>query len=293
MQRSMIYATCVAALLVPSTALAEPLPEGTLEAKPATEGKTELAADKFEAAKRAPDEKNDAATAEASAGGLITSGNSKQLAVTSSGKLRLRRKKHQFSSAVAANFARSAPDADSETQTNVENLQGRVRYDYFFIEHWAAFLGVTARRDRFQGLDLRLNADPGVAYYFIDEEKHSLWLEAGYDLQYDIRRDENIAAASAKGDQIDKTEVRHSGRGFVGYDNQVNERVHFSTGVEYIQSVQNLDTWRLNWDGAVTSNVVGRLSTAVVVQVKYDNDPLPEIKKTDVMTSFNLVYTLL
>ena len=45
------------------------------------------------------------------------------------------------------------------------------------------------RRDRFEGLDLRLDLDPGLAYYFINTKKHRLQGEAGYDFQYDIRRD--------------------------------------------------------------------------------------------------------
>jgi putative salt-induced outer membrane protein len=290
-----MHATSGLALLlivVPSVAAAqEDLPASSRKVDAANAGKTDVTSSEFEAAAKA--EEKDISTAEASAGGLITSGNSKQLALTSSGKLKLRREKHQFSSALALNFARAGVEGSSGTETTVENLQGKVRYDYFFIEHWAAFLGVSARRDRFQGLDLRLNVDPGVAHYFIDEEKHSFWVEGGYDFQYDVRRDENIDAAALEGEQIEKTEVRHSGRAFVGYDNQVNERVHFATGIEYIQSVEHLDTWRLNWDGSITSNIVGRLSTAVVVQVKYDNDPLPDIEKTDVLTSFNLVYTLL
>ncbi len=93
----------------------------------------------------------------------MASGNSKQIALTSAGKVRIRRDKHQFTGAAAANFARAAaPDApDQGMQTTVENLQGRVRYDYFFAKHWSLFAAVTGRRDRFQGLDLRLNVDPG------------------------------------------------------------------------------------------------------------------------------------
>lgn len=288
----MRFVSALAVLVWSGPVLAQALPEGTRKTDAASGGKTDIVADQFDAAAK-DDASKDNTSAEASAGGLVTSGNSKQLALTSSGKLKARKKKHQFSTQAAINFARSAPDADSGTETTVENLQGKIRYDYFFVPKWAAFLGVSARRDRFQGLDLRLNVDPGLAHYFIDEEKHAFWLEGGYDLQYDIRRDENIAEAATDGETVDKTEVRHSGRAFVGYDNQVNERVRFATGLEYIQSVQDSKTWRLNWDGSITSSIVGRLSTAVVVQVKYDHDPLPGIKTTDVMSSFNLVYTLL
>lgn len=265
------------------------LPTGTTESTPASTGSTDVAKEGFEGATKADDDKN-ASEASLSAGGLIASGNSRQLALTAAGKLRLRREAHQFGAAAAANFARAAaPDQpDQGMQTSVENLQGHVRYDYFFAKHWSAFLAVSGRRDRFQGLDLRLNVDPGVAYYFIEEKKNQLWVEGGYDLQYDIRRDGALA-----GTNLSKTDTRHSGRAFAGWENKVNERVSFSTGVEYIQSVQTAREWRLDWDAALSSNIAGNFSSAVTFSLGYDNAPLPGVQKTDMLTSFNLVYALM
>jgi putative salt-induced outer membrane protein len=287
---SCIWALGLVSLSLPASA--QPLPKGARTAAPASEGKTEIVKGHFEGAKRSPEADKDGENAEISAGGLISSGNARQVALTGAGKARLRRGRSQLSGAAAINYAEAAADRDSRLEPTVENLQGRIRYDYFFAERWAAFLGVSARRDRFQGLDLRLNLDPGVAYYLIDEEAHQLWFEAGYDLQYDIRRDENIAAAASEGETIDKTEVRHSARVFAGYDNQVNERVTFSTGIEYLQSVEDIDVWRLNWDGSIKSNIAGSFSTAVVVAVKWDNAPLRDVEELDIVTSFNLVYAL-
>lgn len=265
------------------------LPPGTTETTPASTGSTDVAKEGFEGAAKAEEDKN-ASEASISAGGLIASGNSQQLALTAAGKMRLRREAHQFGAAAAGNFARAAsPDQpDQGMQTSVENLQGRIRYDYFFADHWSAFLAVSGRRDRFQGLDLRLNVDPGVAYYFIEEKKNQLWVEGGYDLQYDIRRDEALA-----GTTLSKTDTRHSARAFAGWENKVNERVSFSTGVEYIQSVQTAREWRLDWDAALSSNIAGNFSSAVTFTLRYDNAPLPGVRKTDLLSSFNLVYALM
>ena len=294
MKSALIVAALFTPFLLAPAARADDLPKGLADQKPASAGKTDVAKEGFEGATKPEDDK-DASQAEISAGGLVASGNSKQMALTSAGKVRIRRDKHQFTGAAAANFARAAaPDApDQGMQTTVENLQGRVRYDYFFAKHWSLFAAVTGRRDRFQGLDLRLNVDPGLAYYVIDEAKQQLSLEGGYDLQYDIRRDDEIAAALASGEDVKKTEVRHSGRAFAGYENKLNERVSGSLGMEYIQSVQNSTKWRLTWDASLASNIVGKFSTAVTINVRYDHEPLPGVEKTDVMTSFNLVYGLL
>ncbi len=291
--KALLNLSCGMALLsLAAPSLAQPLPEGARETEAASAGKTDVAESGFEGAAQAEDDK-DGQNVEVSAGGLVASGNARQVALTASGKGKLRRGRSQLSSAAAINYAEAAADRDSTLETSVENLQGRIRYDYFFAEHWAAFLGVSARRDRFQGLDLRLNVDPGLAYYVIDEDAHQLWFEAGYDLQYDIRRDENLDEAAAGGETLDKTEVRHSARTFAGYDNRVNERVSFSTGVEYIQSVETTKTWRLGWDASLKSNIAGNFSSAVVFVLSYDNDPLPGIEELDMTTTFNLVYTLL
>jgi putative salt-induced outer membrane protein len=261
----------------------------------ASSGKTDVAAKGFASAAELEDEEKakDATEVKLSAGGLFTAGNSRNSAITSAGKLRLRRSANEFSSAVAANYARSASDPDSDLETTVENFQGTIRYDRFLSEHVALFLAASALHDRFQGLDLRVNIDPGVAYYFINQKKQRLRGELGYDLQYDIRRDENIEEAAAEGEQVDKTEVRHNARLFAGYDNSINEAVSFNTGLEYLQSVQESTNWRLNWDAGLSSSIGGNFSAATTFTLKYDHNPLPGVEQLDMITAVSLVYQLI
>jgi len=281
------------ALVTVTTASAQTLPKGKLEGKPASAGKTDVAEEGFQTAAERDAKANDASEVSVSAGGLVASGNSKQLAFTGSSTVRLRRADHQFSAAAAVNFARAATKEAPGLNTTVSNQQGKIRYDYFLSEKWSLFLQTSARRDRFQGLDLRLNVDPGVAHYFVQDQGLRLWVELGYDYQYDIRTDEAIETARAAGKPVSRTDSRHSARAFAGYESKVNKAVTFATGLEYLQSVEHTNGYRLNWESAVTSSIGGNFSTATTLSVRYDNDPLPGIQKTDVLTSFNLVYTLL
>lgn len=234
-----------------------------------------------------------------SAGGLFAAGNSRSVSFTSAGNFRLRRDIHQFGAVAALNFGRSAPGRGEPMETTVENYQGRVRYDLFFAEKLAGFFQVSARHDRFQGLDLRMNVDPGLAYYFIDEKAQQLSGELGYDLQYDVRA-ESARTDPATGVVVaDKTEVRHNARAFVGYDNKVSPAVTFTTGLEYLQSLSPFEddttgdvNWRLNWDAGITSKVGDKLSVATTFSLKYDNNPLPDVESTDAVTAINLVYNL-
>lgn len=280
-------------LSTPSRAADAPLPDSLVKSTKASEGKTEVATSGFEKSdKNKPDDK-DATELEISAGGLASAGNSRSLAATTAGKFRLRRGSDQVGAGVAANYAESQVNKGEGLQTTVENFQGKVRYDRFLAGSFAVFGSVSARHDRFQGLELRINLDPGASYYFIDEEKQQLWFEGGYDFQHDIRRDDAIAAALADNYYLGKTQDRHSVRGFVGYSSELNDSVKVTTGLEYLQGFNPATNYRLNWDGAVTSAVGKGFSIATAVSVRYDHNPIPGVENTDIVTSISLVYHLL
>ena len=283
----------LASVAIAATARAQSLPKSKLENKSASTGSTDVAEEGFQTAKEREEKKNDATEVAVSAGGLVASGNSKQIAFTGSSTLRLRRDHHQFSAAAAVNFARGATKEQPGLNTTVSNQQGKLRYDYFLSERWSLFLQTSGRRDRFQGLAFRLNVDPGVAHYFVQDQGLRLWVEVGYDFQYDIRNEEAIDEAAAQGTPIARTDSRHSTRAFLGYESKVNKAVTFATGLEYLQSVEHTTGYRLNWESAVTSSLGGNFSTATTLSVRYDHDPLPGIEELDIITAFNLVYTLL
>lgn len=251
----------------------------------ASSGSTSVTTEGFDAAKKVEGPK-DTIESKIQAGMMLAGGNSSSLSVTSSGNFRIRRGMNDFSAAAAANYAQARTPPDTERRTSVENYQGKVRYDRFLTESVALFLSLSGRKDRFQGLDLRLNLDPGVAYYIIDEPKQQLWAELGYDFQYDVRRKEIVSTT------VDKTDTRHSARAFAGYKHQFNDNVGMNTGVEFLLGLPDTEFWRLNWDVGLTAALSERFSLAATFSLKHDNNPLPGIKKTDTLTAANLAYTL-
>ena len=271
----------------------EPLPDSLVKSSKATEGSTDVATSGFEKADKPKPDAKDATELEISAGGLASAGNSRSIAATTAGKFRWRRGSDQLGAGIAANYAESAVNKGDGLQTTVENFQGKVRYDRFLAGSFAVFGGVSARHDRFQGLELRINLDPGLGYYFIDEDKQQLWLEAGYDFQHDIRRDDAIAEAEADGYFLAKTNDRHSVRAFVGYSSQVSDSVTVASGLEYLQGLDPATNYRFNWDGLVNSAVGKGFSIATAVSVRYDHNPIPGVENTDIVTSISLVYHLL
>jgi putative salt-induced outer membrane protein YdiY len=288
------------ALEAPARAQSAAIPKGTAPAAaPVTKGTTEIAGTGSFAAQVQEEERKtakDATEAALNAGGLFMSGNSRTVALTAGGKLRLRRSAHQFGASFFGNYAR-AGKKDTPVVDTAANLQGLLRYDYFFADNLAVFLQATGRHDKFQGLDFRLTVDPGVAAYLIETKKQRAWVEAGLQLQHDARNADTIAAGSAGAPfgsgSIDSSITFANARFYVGYENQLYETVSFTSGVEYIQNLhESVSRYRLNLDAGIKAKVSDKLAIATTYTMRYENQPLPTIEKTDSIASVNLVYTL-
>lgn len=263
-----------------------------------------------------------------SAGGLFNSGNARSLALTAGGRLRVRRKIHEFSAGLVGNYGRAATQS-TPSQDTASNVQGRLRYDVFFHPRISAFAMVTARFDPFLALQSRVRVDPGLAFYVLQEAKHRLWGELGYDFQHDARRvhaekQDCVVAGALVTDGcyelrvpnvpqgmgarvVDRSLGVHSLRLFGGYVNQLSEIVSFTTGLEYIQPLSPLRSsdvdppkpdqpvesrlrmW-VNWDAALNVQVHKALSFATTFTLRYDNAPLPGIRRLDTITAVSLNY---
>ena len=227
------------------------------------------------------------------AGALAAGGNARTAAGTGATRFFKRMGAHEITNQNALNYARTGTPEGGLMETTVENYQARLRYEYFFSNNVAAFLSTQARRDRFQGLNLRLGVDPGLAYYFIRNLSSRFWLEGGYDFQFEDRSQDTVDLAAAAGTPIDKTEVDHNIRVYSGYDQKLDDRLHLFAGLEYFKSFTQNNAWRLNWETTLNVKLMQKFSLAIGSMALYNNDPLPGIRKFDVTSSLSFVYTLM
>jgi len=244
-------------------------------------------------------------TATLSAGGQMATGNSQLLAGTVNGTFSKRFGDNGVGASLLGNYGQGAPHGQTIVETT-ENLQGRARYDRYVSDRVGLFGIVTGRHDKFEGLDFRLNLDPGVQYLFVTSKATTLWTEVGYDYQYDINSDLAIAQTDANGNTIrdaegnpvrnpllPKTAADHSARLFVGFKHAFNDRVTLSTGIEYLQSFlaeTNYDH-RINFDALFASQIGGGLSLGLGFSARYDYQPLPGKADTDTATTLTLIYS--
>lgn len=300
----LLYAYALYALPIVLAQLAPPgnrLPGGTIKPNTATTGKTDLAVSTFATGNAVEEVEEQYATdLSLSLGGLVSSGNARTVALTTAGDMRMRRYEHQIRTAAAWNFARAAKKGETAAETTVENYQALGRYDLFVSTNVSLFLQSTLRRDRFQGLDLRLNTDPGVAYHFIETKNQRLVLELGYDLQHDIRRDAALLTVTppvppaTEGTVMIATKTRtlHNARAFLGYENTLYPEVGFVASLEHIQNFQDSHVYRLVFDVGLKSTIRGKLAVATTYTMRFENRPLAGIEKADSLASVSLVYTL-
>ncbi len=300
MRRAAFFST----ILLSTTSFAQ-LQSGTTSSSTdsVTKGSADVTSDTVAAAQKRDKKKTDATEVSLNLGGLFAAGNSRSAAVTAGVKSRVKRGEHQFTGMAVANYARSAASVDSSSAgqpmaTTVENVQALLRYDWFFANHWSVFLQTSGRHDRFQGLDLRYQLAPGVAYYFVEEEKVTFWAEAGYDFQYDVRSDTYIHNADgtlkldADGNPLNKTDAVHNARLFLGFSDKIFKGVEFNTSAEYLQDLADGNTWRMVFDGSVKAAIAKHFALATAVDVHYENNPLPGVVNTDVIGAVSLVYNM-
>lgn len=302
----LISASLVALGLAPSTALAQSsvLPGDSSTGAAPADAKALVAAPTGSATAPTFTKSPDNTTATVSAGGQLATGNSQLLAGTANGKLDLRRGDWGFGASLLANYGQGATSPDADQHVTAENIQARVRIDYYVSDVLSIFLIDTERHDRFQGLALRTNIDPGLKYLFYKSDATSFWGEVGYDFQYDVRLESALPQVDGSGNPVlvngqqvllDKTATSHSGRLFAGLKHAFNTQVTFTTGLEYLQafaasSGSNTD-YRLNYDALFAANVGGGLALGLGFSARYDHDPLPGKKNLDTATTASLIYS--
>ncbi|HEX4448703.1 MAG TPA: DUF481 domain-containing protein [Polyangiaceae bacterium] len=289
---TLVVASCFATAVLPLAFASNASAQSATGAPPA-DATALVAAPKDNVTAPTPDKPSSGTNISLSAGGQLATGDSRLLAMTANGALDSRWGSDGVGLSILGNYGESATPGNAIVETTA-NVQGRVRYDRYLIDQLSLFLINTGRNDRFQGLDFRYNLDPGAKYLFFNAATNALWIEAGYDFQYDVRRDDARVQSVAMGAPplplLAKHEVDHSMRLYAGFKHSFNEEVTLSTGVEYIQSFTDTKHQWLNYDLLFAAKIGAGLAIGLGFNARYDSAPLPEKKNLDTATTLSLIY---
>jgi hypothetical protein len=297
--------------LTPSIALAQAAPAAN--GTPPADVAQVVAAPTARDAPAIPPPTTDSTSAAVSAGGQFATGNSRLYAGTGQGKFDLRRGANGFGAALVGNFAETyatpaptatAPAPQGSFQKSTENLQGKLRYDRYFTPAFGGFMQLTGTHDAFQAITFRLNVDPGVKLFVIDEEKTKLWGELGYDFEFDDNyASGGIEQAGPGGPQLDAN----------GLPYVIEQEILVTAGLEYLQGFGgsgggtppvppgytaaqvdqvaiSLTASRINFDALLAAHVGGGFSLGLGYTAKYNSAPLPGKVNLDTTGTLSLIY---
>jgi putative salt-induced outer membrane protein YdiY len=238
---------------------------------------------------------HDLTAANASVGASLNTGNTDSMQLNVGAGFQMVRGHHGLSLNMDFAYGRAnLPNDMLERQVDtVRNLRTRGRYDLFMTPLDALFLAGSYRWDPFAGLDAREEGQVGYLRNFFKEDKHRFWGELGYDLTYDNYDPDPLPDPDNMGRFLKGHAYVHSGRLFLGYDNQINSEVQLLTGVEGLLNVEHPKDFRFNWDLALRSSIVSRLQVELKFSMQLDTEPVPNHRKVDAQTRANLIYTLI
>jgi len=164
----------------------------------------------------------------------------------------------------------------SEGTKNAENYFTEIRVDHSYTGQFYSFGYGGWLKDRFAGIDARYYLGAGGGYKFYTGPKHLLLGEAG--LTY------------TKEDYIDNTDSDFlGGRLFGKYEYRFNEKNKLTQSLEWLPNFRTFDNWYLNSETAVLSALNSWLSLKASYLVKYKNNPVENLKKTDTTLGVALV----
>lgn len=248
-------------------------------------------------------------------GAALNSGNTRSYTVTLGGHLEWVHHKHQLMfdalGLVNAVKPQKGTPGDDEYEKIAANVVGRGRYDLFLSDNDALFLAAVPRRDIFAGLNIRLQMQAGYSrnLFAPKTSKQRLWGEAGYDLTYDdfstiktiteTKLPPETGGAPVGSEVLYRTtttndpghEFVNSARAFLGYTNSMTSAAVVSLGAEFLFDVTDGKNVRVNTLADFTTSLSTRFKIGFVSRMFFDNVPVPGKKKTDFVSTFQLIYT--
>ncbi|NNF83747.1 MAG: DUF481 domain-containing protein [Deltaproteobacteria bacterium] len=181
-----------------------------------------------------------------------------------------------FSGKTKGTWRLGALYGESDGTKNAESYFTEIRVDHSYTERFYSFGYGGWLQDKFSGVDARYSLGAGGGYKFFTGPKHFLLGEAG--LTY------------TKEDYTDNTDNDFlGGRLFGKYEYYFNEKNKFTQSLEWLLDFSEFKNWNLNSETAILSALNSWLSLKASYLIKYDNDPIADVKKTDRILGVALV----
>jgi putative salt-induced outer membrane protein YdiY len=205
-------------------------------------------------------------------GGSMASGNTDSKGANLSSLLQVRTGRHRGTMRARGNYN------ETDDTTDVQNASGSLKYDYFLNKKLFTYGQVLIEHDKFQDLDLRYTAGPGLGYQFIESSKMSLFAEAGISYVNENR-------------EVSENQDYTSGRWSIGFDWQIiSDRLAFFHLHEGYFRVEDPDDFFWRSQQGFRLPLAHDFYATLAFDYDYNNRPATGKKNSDLRYIFGLTY---
>ena len=211
------------------------------------------------------------------AGLTVTDGNSETLAANAS--LVTEGQKEGLGSVLAgveANYGESTVDEVEDTTVN--NAKAYANGKKTLSERTFAYLDGSALFDDIALIDYRATLGPGLGFYVVKNDKHTLSFEAGPSYVW-----EKVDGASD-----DYLALRFAERGTC----QISQTAKLVQSLEYLPEASDFNSYLLSGEVGVEASMTERVSLRLVLQDKYDSTPAATAERNDLSLIAGLGFKL-
>lgn len=210
-------------------------------------------------------------TDEAELSFVSTNGNSKVTTLSAKNLLKV-----PFSENFSGSWKLQGLYGKNDGVKNAETYMTEFRGDYAQTSRLYYFASAGWFQDKFSGIDSRYVYGLGSGYKFLDGPKSFLLGEAGLT----FTQEEDTAGNDNE---------YLGGRLFAQYAYLFNDTNKFTQSIEYLPDFDDSKNWLFNSETALVSALNSNFSMKTAYLVKYDNQPVTGLTKTDSIISVALV----
>ena len=159
-------------------------------------------------------------------------------------------------------------------------------------DRWSLFAGLSWARDPFSGFDNRYIAEAGAEFLALKSEKHTLSFDLGLtwtsEDQITLREVDPPVDPPLFEDHIDTVDWLGAVAG-LKWEWAFSKSASLSQRLLYYPNFDDTADWRLASDTAVTASLTTMLALQFSYLVRYRNQPIDDLEKTDTTTKVSVV----
>lgn len=152
-------------------------------------------------------------------------------------------------------------------------------------KHWSVFAGLSWARDPFSGFENRYLVEGGMEYLAIDTDRNKL----SFDFGLTWTSEDQILFDETTQSDYNETVDWFGGVAGLSWDWKFSKSASLTQRLLFYPNFDDTADWRAGSDTAVTADLTKLLALQFSYLVRYRNQPIDDLEKTDTTTKMSVV----